>query len=507
MNQHHEPGPTTIGGLAVPAARIDAGGETWLFTHDHRRLALLYAIVIGLSLVVGTSLSIGLSLQPLAAHGAGTNADEYRRLYSMHGLVMVFLVALPAIPGVLGNWLLPELVGAERMAWPRLNLLAFHLLLAGCALFLVAFLAAPVDTGWSFDVPFSVTSNASLSWGLLGVLVIGVSYACNAANLLATLVTSRKGARGWNELPTFAWSLGLASLVQLLAVIALAGAVVILLAQRSGATDLLGSSKPAGDVRFSGWFWLFAHPALTGALLCAIGAVSEIIAAHTSHSTVARRSTVFSLLAITIFSCASFGVHTLGREASPEFAAVSSALALVSGIPFTAIVIRWWTTLWQGPLRATTALCYALCFIVFLVVGGLGGMFLAVLPTGLYLQNTTFATAQFHYLVGGGLLTALLAGVYHVWPRWFGVQVHESSGRAACALLFVGVNLAFFPYFLIGYQSVPRRGGEVLESASHWSWVSAVGSVLVVTALALAGWNLIATLLREREPAEREVDA
>lgn len=507
MNQHHELGSAAIGGLPAAATRADASGESWLLTHDHRRLALMYAIAIGLSVVVGSFLSVGLSLQPLAAHVAGTNALDDRRLYSMHGLVMVFLVALPAIPTVLGNWLLPDLVGVERMAWPRLNLLAFHLLLTGCALFLVAFLAAPIDVGWSFDVPFSVTSNASLSWGLLGILAIGVSYACTGANVLATLVTSRKGARGWHELPTFAWTLGLASFVLVLAVTALAGVVVILLAQRAGATDLLGSSNPAGDVRFSGWFWSFAHPAFTAALVCAIGAVSEIIAAHTSTSNVARRSTVFCLLAITIFSCASFGVHALGREASPESAAVSSALALVSGVPFTVIVIRWWTTLWRGPFRATTASCYALCFIVFLVVGGLGGMFLAVLPTGLYLQNTTFVTAQFHYLIGGGLLTALLAGVHHEWPRWFGVRVREGVGMAACALLFVGVNLAFFPYFVLGYQSVPRRGGDIAGSASHWGWISAAGTALVVAALALAGWNLIATLLREREPPGREVDA
>ena len=483
----------------MPAARTDAGADLWLFTHDHRRLAALYAIVIGLAVVVGSFLSIGLALQPLAGLHAGTNAEEYRQLYSMHGLVMVFLVALPAIPGVLGNWLLPEVLGVERMAWPRLNLLAFHLLLAGCALFLVAFLAAPIDTGWSFDVPFSVTSRASLSWGLFAILTIGVSYACNAANVLATLVTSRKGAREWLELPTFAWSLGLASLVQLVVVPVLIGALVVLLAQRAGATDVLGASNLAGDVQFSEWFWFFAHPAFTAALLCAVGAVSEILAAHTSSSNIAQRSTVYCLLAITVFSFAGFGVHALGREASPDTAAMWSALALLSGVPFAVLVTRWWTMLWQAPLRTTTALCYALCFVVFLVIGGLAGLFLAVLPTGLYLSNTTFATAQSHYLIAGGLLTALLSGVYHVWPRWFGVRVREGSGIAACALLFVGVNLAFFPYFVLGFLSVPHRSGQIAETASHWGWVSAAGCALVVAALALAGWNLISTLLQEHE--------
>lgn len=503
MSQQHTLDPTRAT-LVTPMKRADVGLDPWLFTQDHKRLAKLYAIVIALAVVVGAFLSVGLALQPIAGQHAGTSADEYRRLYSMHGLVMVFLVALPAIPGVLGNWLLPELLGVERMAWPRLNLLAFHLLLAGCALFLVAFLAAPVDTGWSFDVPFAVTSGASLSWSLFAILTIAVSYACNALNVLATLVTSRKGERDWLALPTFAWSLGLASIAQLLALPVLIGALVILLAQRAGATDVLGAASFASDVRFSEWFWFFAHPAFTAALLCALGAVAEILASHTATSNIARRSTIFCLVAISVFSFAGFGVHSLGRGSSPDSAAMWSALALLSGVPFAVLVAQWWSMLWQGPLRTTAALCYALCFVVFLVIGGLAGLFLAVLPTGLYLASTTFATAQFHYLIAGGLLTAALGGVYHVWPRWFGARVSEGKGIFACALLFIGVNLAFFPYFVLGFLAAPRRTGSIAEAASQWSWISAIGSALVVIALALAGWNLIASLLQERETSHGE---
>jgi cytochrome c oxidase subunit 1 len=469
--------------------------------HDHSRLALGYAIAIGLALVAGALLALGLGMQPLAGRGAGTGPESFRRMYSMHGLVLVFLVALPAIPAVLGNWMLPRVLGLAGMALPRLNNLAFQLFVAGCALFVLAFFFAPADAGWSFELPYALTSSARLSWSLLAMAVLALSFVCSSVNLFATVVASRAGGRAWSELPALAWSLAISALAQALAAPFLLVALVLVFAQRSGAADVLGAA-PAGDLRFAEWFWLWGHPALAAALVAALGVVSEVVSAHTGGARAAARAEVVSLLAIAILACAASGVHVLGRGSSAADAAGTSALALAIGVPFAVILCGWVRELHGADVRATPALGYALCFLVLLCMGGMAGVFLAVLPTAAQLSETCFETAQFHYLVAGGTLSAFLAGLYHAWPRWFGVEVRAGWGLCGCALFFLGLNLAFFPLLVLGYLGQPRRSTEIIAGGASLGALSACGTALVLVALVIAAWNLLSSLLQQRSHVE-----
>lgn len=492
--------PTSDIGVAStrPAERAGAEAGLGLFTLDHRRLARMYALVMGLALVAGIFLAFGLALQPVS--GAPADPEAYRRMYTMHGLALVFLVALPAIPGVLGNVMLPGLVGEDGMAWPRLNLLAFHLFAAGAVLFLVAFLAAPADTGWSFEVPFAVSSTSGIAWSLAAIVSLACSFVCASANVIATVVTSRRasderGARAWSELPFSAWAFSAAALVQAVATPMLLVALVLLFAQRSGAADVIGSSSPGADLRFDGWFWAWGHPAFCAMLLAAIAVVSEVFATSSGRRNTASIGSVFALAAIVVFAFAASGVHLLGRGVSPGDEAGASALGLLTGVPFAYLVTRWLFELAGGGARVSTGLAYALVFLVMLCAGGMAGVFLVLPPTAAYLQNTSFATAQFHYLGVGATLVALLAGVYHVWPNWARATVREGAGLLACFLLFVGVHLAFVPTLLLGYLGQPRRTGELVAQAGHLGLWSAVGSAMVIVAIVLAGWNLLASVL------------
>ncbi|MBK7644975.1 MAG: cbb3-type cytochrome c oxidase subunit I [Planctomycetes bacterium] len=468
---------------------------------EHGRIALGYAIVLGLALVAGALLALGLGMQPLAGRGGGASAEGFRRLYSVHGLLLVFLVVLPAIPAVLGNWMLPRALGRSAMALPRLNLLAFQIYVVGALALLLAVCFAPADAGWSFELPYALTSSASLGWSLLAMAVLATSFVCSSLNLFATVIASRGGGRTWGELSPFSWSIAIASLMQLIAVPLLFVALVLLAAQRSGAADVLGTG-PAADVRFAQWFWLFGHPALAGALVAALGIVAEVISTHTSGPRAATRVEATSMIAIAVLAFAAAGVHVLGRGLSDADAAGTSALALATGLPFALIVLGWVREL-QGPqLRATPALGFALCFLVLLCVGGMSGAFLAVLPTASALRETCFATAQFHYLVVGGTLSALFAGLYLAWPRWFGVEPRAGWGFGACALFFLGINLAFFPLFVLGYLGQPRRSTEIVAGGEHLGELSAFGTALVVVALVITAWNLLSSLLGERKTAE-----
>ena len=468
-------------------------------TPDHARLALGYAIAIGLSLVAGASLALGLGMQPLAGRGAGADAEGFRRLYSMHGLVMVFLVALPGIPGVLGNWMLPRDLGVAQMALPRLNRLAFQLFVGGCALFLVALCCAPADAGWSFELPFALASQARLSWSLVAMAVLVVASVCSSINLLVTVAARQR----WSELSPLAWSLALSSLVQILAAPLFFVALTLVFAERAGAADIL-SAAPAGDVRFTAWFWSWGHPALGATLIAALGIVAEIVARHTRGPRSASRAEVTSLLAIAVLSFAAAGVHVLGRGTTESEASGTSALSLALGLPFALILAGTTRELSRGALRASPALGYALVFLVLLCVGGMAGVFLSLSPTAAQLRETCFGAAQFHYLAAGGALAALFAGLYQVWPRWFGVRVHEGWGLAGCALFFVGINLTFFPRFVLGYLGQPRRSTQILAGGENLGTLSAIGCALLLVALVIVGWNLLSSLLQPRTETQEE---
>ncbi|MBI5433415.1 MAG: cbb3-type cytochrome c oxidase subunit I [Planctomycetes bacterium] len=501
MNSSHSIGSTNPGAAAKPSV----GGELWLFTQDHRRLAWMYAIVIGLSLVVGTVLAVGLGLQPLTGRGTAADAESYRRLYSMHGLVMVFLVALPALPGIVGNWLLPERLGVDEMAWPRMNLLAFQLLLVGCVFFLVAFFATPLDTGWDFALPYALKSNSSVAWGMLGIVFVGASFATSGANIVATVITSRGNGRCWSDLPFFAWAMGAAGLIQAIVTPVLLTALALLFAQREGASDVFASS--GADVRFDQWFWFWAHPALASMLLAAIAVIGDVVGEHGDRPRGASRASVLSVMAITVFAFAGWGIHVLGRTDSAACDTAFSALVLASGVPLIILIVDWVTTLERGEARATTALGYAATSVVALTVGGMAGVFLAVPGTGAHLQNTSFSTGVLHFLVVGGVLGALLSGVHQLWPRWLGVAAREGWGKFGCFLFFVGVNLAFVPLCVRGYLGQPRRTLEVVAADERLGWYAVLGAVLIIGALTLAAWNLVATLLDSRATlAKKEAD-
>jgi cytochrome c oxidase subunit 1 len=500
VNSSHSIGSTSAGVSQGGAVR-HAGGELWLFTQDHRRLAWLYAIVVGLTLIVGLVLAVGLGLQPLAGKAAGADAEGYRRLYSMHGLVMVFLVALPALPGVIGNWLLPERLGVAEMAWPKLNLLAFQLLLVGCAFFLVAFFTTPLDTGWDFALPFALKSTSGIAWGLLGIVFVGASCATSAANIVATVITSRAG-RCWCDLPFFAWALGAASLVQALVTPVLLVALALLFAQRSGASDVFASQ--GADVGFDQWFWFWAHPALASILLAAIAVVGDVVGEHGDKPKGTSTVSLLSVAALAVFAFGGFGVHLIGRGVSPACEAAASGLVLASGIPLAALVVEWVLTLARGEARGTTALGYAATSATSLMVGALGGAFLTVLPTSAYLQNTSFPTGVMHFLIVGGALGALLAGVHQLWPKWFGVPAREGWGKFSCFLFFAGVNLAFVPLCVRGYLGQPRRSLEVVGGDERWTWYGVLGVALLVSALVLAIWNLLRTMLDSRAALARK---
>ncbi len=332
--------------------------------------------------------------------------------------------------------------------------------------------------------------------GMLGIVFVASSYAISGANVVATVISSRNADKDWSTLPFFAWALAAAGILQALVTPVLLATLAMLFAQRSGASDVFASA--GADVQFDRWFWCWAHPALTAMLLGAVAVIGDVFGEQDEERKPASLASVLSVIAIALFSFAGFGVHLLGRSHGAAGDTAFSALVLASGVPFAVLVVEWATTFSMGSARVTTSLGYAIAAVVAIVAGGMAGAFLVAGPTGTHLENTSFVPAQLHFLVVGGLLGALLAGVHQLWPRWFGVPVREGWGLFACFLFHAGVYLAFVPLCVQGYLGQPRRSIEIVTGNQQLGWLGASGVALIVAALCLCAWNLLVTVLDSR---------
>lgn len=498
MNAQRELGAASA---TVVGTRAAVGAESWLFTLDAARLARANAAAIGLALVAGVVLAAGIGLAPLTA--GHVDAAMQRQLYSMHGVVMVFLVLLPAIPAVLGNAWLPAAVGVERMAWPRVNLFAFHLQLAAAVVLAAAALLAPLDVGWSLDVPFATLQGARVAAGVLAIVAACLASACGSANVIATIARSRAGERSWHELPCFAWALGLGALVQVVAAPVLAVLACLLLAQRAGASDLFGAHARAADVAFASWFWAWAQAAFTAVLLATLGALTELVERSCGARVACERNVVRALVLLTVLAGAGSGAHLFGRSGDAEHGMGASALALLGVLPVAVLAATWWKRLRAARARASTALFFALAGCVLACAGTMAGLVLAVAPTGAYLANTTFETARMH-LLACGTACAFVGGLYELWPAWFAAPESRTRGRAAAVFVLGGALLAFAPQFVLGYLGQPQRDATVVAGGAAWSAWSVAGAVFTAAALLLAGWDLLALALAGHAEETRE---
>lgn len=486
---------------STSAPAVAAHDDSWFVTSDPRRLSLLFALVTGLALVAGSFLAAGLALRPLGA-ASGMGADDLRRTYTMHGLALVFLTALPAVPGIFGHAFLPRRLGVERLFLARSGLLSLHLLAAAVLTFAIAAVVSPADAGWSFDVPFALGSGAGLWLCGLGVLLCCASVVLAGANVVASVFVAGHERRE-RGLDTFSWALAVASLLAIVAALVLAGVLSILLAERGGLSDLLARGG-AGDVRFATWFALAANAALGSIVLGLLGLVSEIVEGARGEPRPADALSIGSLVALSVLALVGFGMHVPGRESVPLGAVVASALALLSGVPLVVFVSRWWSVLADGTVRLTPAVSWAIASVVCLAGGALSAVALGVLPTAVYLEHSSYASGVFHLVFAGAFLAAVFGGIHHAWRGWFGFEPASGGARFACFLFVVGTFLTFVPQMLLGWRGAVARGGAgPVVSSTSWGVWSAVGACVLAAGLVATGWNLLNSWIAEREEARR----
>ncbi len=478
------------------------GFASWAFTLDHKRIALMYlASVLG-AFLFGGVLALLIRMELWTPDRTIMGHDAYNHAFTLHGAVMTFLFIIPSIPAALGNFILPVMLGAKDVAFPRMNLASYYLWVLGAVFLLAAIVLGGLDTGWTFYTPYSTTTNSSVITASVGVFILGFSSIFTGINFIATMHTMRPPWMDWFRMPLFLWSLYATSIIQVLATPVLGITLMLLVAERALGIGIFDPKLGGDPVLFQHFFWFYSHPAVYIMILPAMGIISEIIAVFSRKAIFGYRFIAYSSLAIALLGFLVWGHHMFTSGQSPMSAIVFSAITFSVSIPSGIKVFNWLATMYRGSILLATPMCYALSFIFLFSIGGLTGLFLGALATDIHLHDTYFVVAHFHYVMMGGTLIAFLAGLFYWWPKMIGRMYSELWGRLACFGIFVGFNLTFFPQFIMGARGMPRRYYNYPAKFQFYHQISTVGAFFLGASLCLAAGVLIYSIFwGRRAPA------
>jgi cytochrome c oxidase subunit I len=456
--------------------------RSWLCTLDHKRIAILYLLGITFFFVIGGIAATLVRLELMTPKGDLVESETYNKLFTIHGITMVFFFLIPAIPAVLGNFLMPLMLGARDLALPRINLLSWYLFMIGGLLTIWSILAGGVDTGWTFYTPYSSTySNTYVMATALGVFVSGFSSILTGLNFIVTTHTMRAPGQTWFRLPLFVWSHYAAALIMVLGTPVVAVAILLVGLERMFGIGIFDPSMGGDPLLFQHLFWFYSHPAVYIMVLPAFGVVSELVATFSQRRPFGYAFIGFSSFAIAVLGFLVWGHHMFTSGQSVYAGMIFSMISFTVAIPSAIKVFNWTATLYKASISYNTPMLYALGFIGLFTVGGLTGLFLAAIAVDIHVHDTYFIVAHFHYIMVGGTVMAYLGGIHYWWPKITGRMYPEGWARFSAILIFVGFNLTFFPQFVLGYLGMPRRYHVYPEEWQVLNVMSSAGaSILAV---------------------------
>jgi cytochrome c oxidase subunit I len=432
--------------------------KSWLLTKDHKRIALLYLFGVTFFFFIGGLFATLIRLELLTPRGDLVESETYNKLFTMHGIIMVFLFLVPSIPTTLGNFLVPIMIGAKDLAFPRINLLSWYIYMVS-GVFVIAGLAlGGVDTGWTFYVPYSTSaSNTHVVVVALGIFVTGFSSILTGLNFIVTIHTMRAPGMTWFRLPLFIWAHYATSLIMILGTPVIAVTIGLVAIDRLFHLGVFDPARGGDPVLFQHLFWFYSHPAVYIMVLPGMGVISELIAAFARKAVFGYTFVAFSSLGIALVGFLVWGHHLFTSSQSVYAGLVFSFLSYLVAIPSAIKVFNWTATLYKGSISYDSPMLYALGFIGLFTIGGLTGLFLAAIGLDIHLQDTYFVVAHFHYIMVGGTLLAYLGGLHYWWPKISGRMYNEWMAKTSAVIVFCGFNLTFFPQFILGYLGMPRR--------------------------------------------------
>ncbi len=492
--------------MAAPSTTVDEnflthekGIISWITTLDHKRIGVMYLMCVLGAFLLGGLAALLVRAELWTPGPTLIDADTYNQAFTVHGAIMVFLVIIPGIPAALGNIVLPLMLGAKDVAFPRLNLSSWYLWVIGALCLVFSLVSNAADTGWTFYTPYSTTTTTAVIPALFGAFVLGFSSIFTGLNFITTMHKMRPPGMTWFRMPLFLWAIYATGIMQVLATPVLGITLLMLIVERAVGIGIFDPALGGDPVLFQHFFWFYSHPAVYIMIVPAFGVVSEIFPVFSRKRIFGYKFIALSSVAIAILGFLVWGHHMFTSGQSVVAGTVFSAITFLIAIPTAIKVFNWVTTMYKGAIHLDTPMLYALGFLWVFVIGGVTGMFLAVMSTDVHLHDTYFVVAHFHYVMMGGAITALVGGIHYWWPKMSGRMYDEAKGRIGAIVVLAGLNLTFFPQFVMGSRGMPRRYYNYLEEFQIWHQLSTAGAFLMGLGFLWTAFYLLSSLRSGRK--------
>lgn len=470
------------------------GFKSWALTVDHKRIGMMYLMAVLTFFFLGGLFALLVRLELVVPGENFVGQKGYNQLFTLHGVVMVFLFIIPSIPAALGNFFLPLQLGAKDVAFPKMNLFSFYIYATGAIVAIIAMVLGAVDTGWTFYTPYSVTTNTGVVTTVFAAFILGFSSILTGVNFIVTIHKLRPPGMSWFRLPLFLWALYATSVIQLLATPVLAITLLLLISERLFGIGVFDPALGGDPVLFQHFFWFYSHPAVYIMIVPAFGVISEIIATFSRRQIFGYKFVALSSLAIAIIGFFVWGHHMFVSGQSEFAGLVFSFLTFFVAIPTAVKIFNWTATLYKGDIQLKAPMIYALIFLVQFTIGGLTGLPLGALGTNINLHDTYYVVAHFHYVMMGGTVFAFVGALHYWWPKMTGRMYDEKLAKIAAALLFVGFNVTFFTQFILGFRGMPRRYYDYDPQFAGLHGLSSVGTWILGVGFLVVLWCFVKSL-------------
>lgn len=475
---------------------------SWLLTTDHKRIGLMYLVFILFFFLVAMTIGVLMRLEMLSPGETIMKPQTYNSFFTLHGVIMIFLFIIPAVPAVFGNFIMPIQLGAQDVQFPKLNLMSWYLYIIGGALAILSLFSGGgiMDTGWTFYVPYSIRTTTNVSLSVFAAFVLGFSSILTGINFIATIHRLRCPGMTWFRMPLFCWALYATSWIQVLATPVIGITLVLIILERALGIGIFDPTLGGDPLLYQHMFWIYSHPAVYIMILPAMGVVSEIIPTFAKKPIFGYVPIAISSLAIALVGYLVWGHHMFSSGISDTSRVIFSLLTFFVALPSGIKVFNWVATLYKGSITLSAPMLYVMLFIFIFSIGGLTGLVLGALNTDLHLTDTYFVVGHFHYVMFGGMGIIFFASLHYWFPKMFGKMYNEKMAKFAAYWIGIGFNVLYFPFFIMGYMGMPRRYYDYLPEFQMWHVISTVGSWILVSGILLMIANLFSGL-RSGKPA------